>query len=68
MLRTVTVLAPTRDRDGRARPRQGFARFARRGHDGCRDLDAASARPRDGSCRSEQELTDVNTDRTRGRP
>jgi hypothetical protein len=33
----------------------------------CRDLDSACARPRDGSCRSEQKLTDVTTSRTRGR-
>ena len=52
---------------GRARPRQGSARSARRGHARSRDLDAASARPRDGNCRSEPELTDVNTNRTRGR-
>jgi len=67
MLRTVTALAPTRDRTG-VLGRVKVSRASRAAATiGSRDLDAASARPRDGSCRSEQELTDVNTDRTRGR-
>lgn len=41
---------------GRAQRHQGFARLARRGMESCRDLDAASARPKDGNCRSESKL------------
>ena len=41
---------------GRARPRQGSARCARRGQHVRRDLDASSARPTEGNYRSEPEL------------
>ena len=52
MLLTVVALAPTRDCAGvlgRVKVSRAAATMT------CRDLDAASARPRDGSCRSEQE-------------
>jgi hypothetical protein len=54
-LRTVTALAPTRDRTG-VLGRVKAARAARAAATiACRDLDAASARPRDGNCPSEPE-------------